>query len=256
MLIDERRKKIVEYVLSEETISAKELSQRFQVSEMTIWRDLNELEQKGLVRRVRGGVSKELLSPTREPKFDLKQKLYIEEKRIIAKYAAEKLVKDREIIILEGGTTVAGMMPFLMHQNLTVLTNGFKTMMQALPFLNRMELMICGGILRETSYTLVGPQAEAFFSGFKAEKFFVCGTGLTIEDSLTDPNPLEIQIKRVMRKSADKTILLLDSSKFGNRSLAPVFPLNEIDILVTDSGAPEEVLSQLEDIGIEIHIAR
>lgn len=255
MLIDERRKKIVEYVMTEETISARALAERLNVSEMTIWRDLQELEQKGLIRRIRGGVSKEQLSPTREPQFDTKQRLYTDQKRIIAKYAAEHMVNDGEIILLEGGTTVAGMVPYLTQKNLTVLTNGFKTMMQALPFLNRMNMMICGGILRDVSYTLVGPQAEAFFTDFRAQKFFVSATGLTMEDSLTDPNPLEIQIKRAMRNSASRVILLLDSSKFGKRSLASIFPLKEINTLITDSGAPQEILDQLAANGVEIHIA-
>lgn len=255
-MIDERRRKIIEFLDAEASISVKELSQRLQVSEMTVWRDIKELESQGFLRRVRGGISKENFSPIGEPQFDAKQKVHNEEKRLIARYAAENFVSDGEIIILEGGTTVAGMVPYLAYEGLTVLTNGFKTMMQALPYLSRMNLMICGGILRDTSHTLVGPQAEAFFSGFRAQKIFLGGTGLTLEDSLTDPNPLEIQIKRAMKRSSDKLILLLDSSKFGKRSLETVLPLSEIHILVTDQGAPQEHLDKLSRAGIEIHIAR
>lgn len=254
MLIDERWKKIVEIVNSEANISTKELSQRLNVSEMTIWRDLNRLEKDGLIRRVRGGVSKDNTSTTIEPQFDAKQKVHSKEKKAIARYAAEKLVADGEIIMLEGGTTVATMVPFLAHDNLTILTNGFKTLMHSLPYLNRLNLMICGGILRDTSYTLVGPQAESFFSGFRAQKFFVSGTALNLENGLTDPNPLEIQVKRAMWHSADQVILLLDSSKIGCSSLAQILPLDSIHLLVTDQYAPQEILDHLNQIGIEIHV--
>jgi len=256
MLIDERHRRIVEIVNSEANISTKELSQRFQVSEMTIWRDLNQLETQGLIRRVRGGVSKEIFSPNIEPQFDAKQKVHSRKKKAIARYAAEKFVTEEEIIILEGGTTVASMVPFLVYDNLTILTNGFKTLMQALPYLSRMNLMMCGGILRDVSYTLVGPQAESFFAGFRAQKFFLCGTALTLENGLTDPNLLEIQVKRAMRHSADRVILLLDSSKFGRNSLASILPLESIDVLITDQEAPQEMVDQLRNIGIDVHIAQ
>ena len=255
MLISERHKKIVEIVNAEENISNKELSKRLNVSEMTLWRDLKELESQGLIRRVRGGVSKEKISIIREPQFDAKQKIHNQEKLAIARYAAENFVTDGDIIILEGGTTVASMVQFLYYEDLTILTNGFKTITQALPSLCDMSMMICGGILRDTSYTLVGPHAEAFFGEFQAHKFFVSGSGLSIENGLTDPNLLEIQVKRAMWNSSEKTILLMDSSKFGRSSLASIFLLESIDILVTDQGAPQEMLDGLRELGMDIHIA-
>lgn len=253
MLRDERLRKILDFVNTEANISTKELGQRFQVSEMTIWRDLKKLETEGLIRRVRGGISKELFTLNVEPQFDAKKKIHNEEKKAIARYAAENFVANGEIIMLEGGTTIAGMVPYLSYERLTILTNGFKTVMQALPYLSRMNLMICGGILRDVSHTLVGPQAESFFAGFRAQKFFISATALSLESGLTDPNPLEIQVKRAMWHSAEKVILLLDSSKFGKRSLASILPLESIHVLVTNSNAPKEILDHLDRLGIEIH---
>ena len=256
MLINERRKKIVEIVIAEENISNKELSNRLNISEMTLWRDLKELESQGLIQHVRGGVSKEKISIIREPQFDTKQKIQNQEKLAIARYAAENFVMDGDIIILEGGTTVASMVQFLTAKDLTILTNGFKTTLQALPLLCDISMMICGGILRDPSYTVVGPQAEAFFGEFQAHKFFVSGSGLSIENGLTDPNLLEIQVKRAMWNSSEKTLLLMDSSKFGKSSLASILQLESIDVLVTDPGAPQETLDGLSKFGIEIHIAK
>lgn len=254
MLRDERFKKILDFVDAENNISTKELSQRLHVSEMTIWRDLKKLESLELIQRVRGGILKGSMIPAREPQFDAKQIIRHGEKQAVARYASENFVTDGEIIMLEGGTTVAGMVPFLTtHKRLTVLTNGFKTVMQALPYLSQMNLMICGGILRDVSHTLVGPQAESFFAGLQAQKFFISATGLTMESGLTDPNPLEIQVKRAMWRSTEKVILLLDSSKFGKCSLASILPLHSIHALITNSDAPKEILDELDKIGVEIH---
>src|SRR5688572_14749276 len=112
MLLTERRRKIVEIVEAEDNISNRDLSQRLDVSEMTIWRDLRELEEQGLVQRVRGGVSKGRISDVREAQFDTKQNVHSKEKDAIARYAAQHFVSDGEIIVLEGGTTVASMVPY------------------------------------------------------------------------------------------------------------------------------------------------
>ena len=262
MLIDDRRKRILDYLNQENSISIKALSQRLRVSEMTIQRDLKTLEGQGLIQRVRGGVTKQTAVQAQqelrsfEPQFDIKQKVHQPEKLAIARYAASQLVQDGEIIILEGGTTVAGMAQFLTQENLTVLTNGIKTLNQVLPHLSRMNFMVCGGILRDVSYTLVGPQAEAFFASFHAHKLFVSATGLTAEDGLTDPSPLEVLVKQAMRRSARQVILLLDSSKFGQQSLTPVFPLSEVSLVVTDEYAPPAMLAYLGSQGVDVRVVK
>ena len=254
MLIEERRKAILTLLNGGESLSVKTLSEQLQVSEMTIQRDIKALEGMGVLRRVRGGAARSSRADLPEPQFDARRTLNRRLKESLARYAARELVEDDEIIVLEGGTTVASMAPFLERKNLIVLTNGFKTMAQALPYLPRLNLMSCGGMLRDTSYTLVGPQAEAFFASFHAHKFFLSGSGLTLEEGLTDPNPMEIEIKRAMRRCARQVILLIDSSKFGQQSLCPILPLEEIDILVTDSGAPQPMLAELRKMGIDVRV--
>lgn len=255
MLIEERRRRIVEWVENNGSVSVDTLSRQLSVSTMTIWRDLKALESQGLIRRVRGGAVKGRSNVATEPQFDIKQQVYSQEKARIAAYAAAHFVKDNDIIILEGGTTVANMVPYLTQSRLTVLTNGLNTIVRAAARVPHLTVMCCGGILRDVSLTFVGPQAEAFFAGFRAHKLFLSATGLTLADGLTDPNPLEIQVKRAMSASAEQIILLLDSSKFGVRSLSPIIPLQDVDILVTDAGAPPEILAALREIGIEVHIA-
>ncbi|MEI7848518.1 MAG: hypothetical protein WCK35_22140 [Chloroflexota bacterium] len=81
-------------------------------------------------------------------------------------------------------------------------------------------------------------------------------SGLELPQGITDPNLLEIQIKRAMLASAKRAILLLDSTKFGVSSLTPIVPLESIQVLITDKDAPEEYLDRIREMGIEVHIAK
>lgn len=115
--------------------------------------------------------------------------------------------------------------------------------------------MCCGGMLRNISHTFVGPISEQFFGELHAETVFLSASGITLEQGFTDPNMLQGQMKQAMAKAARKKIMLLDSNKFGNVSLRTTFQLTDIDVLVTDAGAPKDMISSLQDSGIEVHIA-
>lgn len=253
MMQEERLRQIRKWVEQENSIQIGELQERLRVSAMTIWRDLRHLEEQGVIRRVRGGAVR-IRADAEEPLFEIKENVYNKQKDVIAQYAAGHFITDSEIIILEGGTTVAHMVPFLLQPNLTVITNGLNTLARAELLLRQSSVICCGGLLRDRSHTFVGPQAEDFFAGIRAHTLFLCGTGITLEDGLTDPSQLEIQVKRAMHRSAERTILLMDSSKFGVRSLTQIIPLAEIDILVTDPGAPRDILEELSAQGLEIHL--
>jgi DeoR/GlpR family transcriptional regulator of sugar metabolism len=101
----------------------------------------------------------------------------------------------------------------------------------------------------------IGPQAEDFFSKFRVKKAFFGAQGLTEKDGFTDPTPLYTRLKNVMRQNTEKAIMLLDSSKIGIRSLVQVMTLNEVDMIVTDAGAPTDIVTALKGRGIDIRIA-
>lgn len=257
-MIEERRKQIEKWILQNGRVTVDQLEKELGVSPMTVWRDLKELESQGKIRRVHGGAigSADYKENESEPQFTTKQRIYSQQKELIAHYASTHFVKDGDIIILEGGTTIANMVPFLKSKRLTILTNGLDVLNLASEHVPEITLMGCGGILRETSRTFVGPEAEAYFKGFHANTFFLSATGLTLAEGLTDPNPLEIQIKRAMALNARKRVLLIDSSKIGFQSLGQTIPLDKIDDLITDQKAPQEILEQLKELGINIHIAK
>lgn len=232
-----------------------QLSEKYDVSEMTIRRDLRALEEKGLIKRTWGGAI--LWPPARSEPFVLdrerRRQLHVRQKEAIARHAAENWVRDGDIIIMEGGTTVTAMARFLRgYKDLTVVTNGLHTTAQLQQHLSPDATIICtGGILRPESSTFVGPLSEQFFREFHGRRLFLSGTGITAELGLSDPRMLEIQVKRAMVASVDEVIVLVDSSKFGVKSLMSVLEPQRIPCLITDDGAPPQFLEQLCVFGVQ-----
>ena len=256
MLPAQRQQRILKDIEKNGVGSITELSQKYAVSEMTIRRDLLVLEEGGHIKRTHGGALL-LNSSVVEPRYASKQKLHASSKESLAHYAALNLVQDSDIIILEGGTTVTAMAKYLTNvRDLTVVTHGLNTTNELLRLLPQVTVICTGGILREVSATFAGPVAEQFFREFHANKLFLSATGLTLDAGFTDPSMLETQIKKAMIASADQVIMLFDSNKFGVKSLTTVLRAGEINVLVTDAGAPEDVLQVLRAKGVEIHIVR
>ena len=254
MIAEKRRAKIFELVNLKESVSIEELLELFGVSRMTIWRDLKELEEKGHLIRAHGGAMKVDKLADKEEEFDLRRKENLNEKRQIAKYAAKNFVKNSDIIFIDGGSTVLEMIPYLKQNNLTLLTNGLKTLLLASKFLHHLNVIGCGGILRKSSFTFVGHTAEEFFSHYKVDTAFISGTGVTIEDGIMDPHPLEMEVKKIMCKNAKKVVALIDSSKFEKQSLSTCVKIEEIDFLITDGKAPKKIVDVIKTRSVDVRI--
>ncbi len=250
-----RRDQIAAFVQEQASVSAETLSERFGVSLMTIWRDLTALEEESRIRRVRGGAARIESRADTEPLYDSKRIINLTAKERLARYAAEHFVKDGDILFLEAGTTVAAMVKYLAgYQHLTVIGNGLGTMNELARLTPAINVYCCGGMLRPVAYTFVGPQAEEYFRTVNATTCFLSATGITLTEGITDVSLLEIQVKRAMATSADRVIFLMDSSKFGVRSLARVVPMSDVDALITDSDAPASFVDALRAQGIEVHL--
>lgn len=236
------------------SVSITELSAGLDVSEMTVRRDLDALQAEGLVQRTHGGAIPVRHSEI-EPRYAAKQRVNASLKTRIARYAAEELVSDGDVLLLEGGTTVTSMARHLRpHRDLTVVTNGLYTTNAVRDLLPQATVMCTGGILRDISYTFVGPSVETFLHGLHADTLFVSATGLTLREGFTDPNPMEAQVRRWMADSAERIVALLDSSKFGIVSTTTVSAAGDVDVLVTDDGAPREMLDALRDLGVDVRV--
>lgn len=254
LLTEERRQRIAGLIEERGTVIAEDLATGFGVSNMTIWRDLTALEEAGKLRRIRGGAVRVENVQAIEPLYASKRVVNRAKKDAIARYAARHFVHDNDIIILEAGTTVAAMVKFLNQRNLTLITNGLGTINEAVPTVPDITVMCCGGMLREGAMTFVGPQAVQFFQNIRARTFFLGATALAFPQGITDPNPLEIQVKLAMAASAEHVVVLIDSTKFGKRSLSTILPLEAIHALITDSGVPAEDVERLRLLGIDVHV--
>ncbi|MBI9016157.1 MAG: DeoR/GlpR transcriptional regulator [Phycisphaerae bacterium] len=253
MLPSERQELIYKWVCEEKTLSLEDLSGRLNTSAMTIRRDLDLLQQEGMLKRVRGGAM-----TTDEPStnfyFHQRSQEYVEQKSAIAEFAAKNLVQDNDIILMEGGTTVFMMANHLKQSNLTILTNGLCIISQLASGPSNYTVMASGGSVDYSEQIFIGPQAASFFTNFRAHKCFLGADGLTLEDGATEANLAENEVKRAMVQCAKETIILIDSHKIGSSSLVQAINLDQIDTIVTDKGAPQDVLTGLQKKGIKVHI--
>ncbi|MCU0512928.1 MAG: DeoR/GlpR family DNA-binding transcription regulator [Anaerolineae bacterium] len=253
LLVEQRRQEIVDLLQAKGSVNTEDLCEYFKVSQMTIWRDLKVLEDREMIKRVHGGAL--LAGQMDEPVYTRKQSVNRAAKERIARYACQHYVHDNQIIIMEAGTTVMAMCRYLTQRNLTVITNGLGTLNELSQRVPQVQVLSCGGMLRDVGLTFVGPQAEQFFHNVRAHTLFLSATGITLADGICDPNLLEIQIKQSMAASVQQIVLLLDRFKFGVHSLKNILPMHKIDVLITDETLPDDYRAWLEREGVTLKIA-
>lgn len=254
MTAAQRRADVLHLLEETGSVTIGELSTHFGVSDMTVRRDLDALQSAGRLQRTHGGAVP-VGSAGIEPRYVAKQRVNAALKGRIARYAAEHLVQPGQVLLLEGGTTVTTMAGHLRGTpDLTVITNGLYTANALRELLPQATVMCTGGILRDLSYTFVGPSVATFLEGLNADTLFVSATGLTLRHGFTDPNPMEAQVRRWMAESAQRVVALLDSSKFGVVSTTTVAAAGDVDVLVTDDGAPADVLDELRQLGVDVRV--
>lgn len=246
----DRRDKILNKIQSKGSVRVDELSEEFNVSTVTIRNDLDFFEDKGLIHRTYGGA---LLRNNvyNDPSLEEKQKINMEEKSRIGKYAAG-LVKDGESIILDSGTTTREIALRLKNkENLTLMTNAINIAME-LAGIPALHLMLTGGVLRDKSYSLVGPEAERTMQNYYFDTFFLGVDGMDFEHGLTTSNPQEAQLNRLMVQRSNKVIAVTDSSKFGRHSFSYICDLASIKSVITDDQISEAYEERLEKRDIDV----
>ncbi|SMO52918.1 transcriptional repressor AgaR [Fodinibius sediminis] len=234
----DRRDKIIHKIQSEGSVRVDELSEEFDVSTVTIRNDLDFFEEKGLIHRTYGGA---LLRNNvyNDPSLEEKQKINMEEKGRIGEYAAG-LVQNGESIILDSGTTTREIALRLKEKkNLTLMTNAINIAVE-LAGVSNLNLMLTGGVLRDKSYSLVGPEAERTMQNYYFDKLFLGVDGMDFEHGLTTSNPQEAQLNRLMVQRSNKVIAVTDSSKFGRHSFSYICDLNPIGMVITDDRISDE----------------
>lgn len=256
-MVLQRRAQIAELVKEAGSARVDELSQRFQVSEVTIRNDLEKLEKQGLLMRDRGGAlpaahaTRELTSL---PAVEQRAHLQIAEKRRIAGAAAQ-LVNPGDTILMDAGTTVVEMVPHLAGITpLTVVTNALNVALELSAKTEAHVILLGGNLSRESSSTL-GSLAEQTLGELRVQTAFLGTQAFDLEHGLTDTTLEIAQVKRAMIRAARRVILLTDSSKLGQSGFIKVAPLTAFQTIITDPALPPEARLELERLGIEVILA-
>lgn len=230
------------------SLNVAQLATDLGVSAVTIRSYLNNLEEKGLVKRTHGGVVPALHSSILE-----KQMVRIEEKNRIAKAAAE-LVQDGDVIMIEAGSTTALVVRHLMgKRDVHVVTNS--TLVFNYARLNpALQITLTGGEFRRPTESMVGPIALETIRRLNVRLAFVGTDGFSLRKGMTTHLFEGAEIVKAMREHAESTVLVADSTKHGKAGFVKVLDLHEVGHLITDTGLDHPAETELRDANIKIQL--
>lgn len=245
-----RRMLFLEALADRGEVSVAELSRMAEVSEMTIRRDLEQLEGEGLLRRVHGGAIS-TTSRGYEPPFALRRGRDEDAKERIARLAAT-LVADNETLVLDVGTTTLALARILAEaEGLTIVTPSLR-IADTLSANPALRVIVTGGITRHGEQSLIGDLAERAFAELHCDTVLLGAGGVDAKAGVTEFNLEDTRVKRAALDSARRCVVLADASKLGRVALASVCPLERVDVLITDGGASEEALAPIRESGVEV----
>jgi DeoR family transcriptional regulator of aga operon len=250
MLIDERRQHILQTIQKEGRALVGDLSRELRISQITIRKDLDYLQAKGLIQRARGGALRIELSALADPTLQEKQKQNFPEKQRIAA-AALKMIAEGQCIILDSGTTTTVIAQGLQRfSHLTVITNAVNIAAELAG--TNLEVVLIGGTLRANSFSLVGPLAEENLAEMHADILFLGVDGFDLDVGITTPNFLESRVNRAMIRAAREVVAVCDSTKFNRRSLSQIAPVRAVHRVITDQNLPSETAEALRAQNIDL----
>ena len=249
-----RLQTILQELEKRSTLEVMEVGEMLSISPATVRRDFNFLVDHYEVEKTWGGISRssDFTNASTSLSWEQRRSKNYEAKKTIAKKAAS-LVKDGEIVFIDGGTTTVEMLPFLAHKRLRIITNSILIAEQVdtlkTSFIS--EVFLTGGLLYPKLGLVVGPQAVDCISGFNADWTFLSVGGIS-EMGATNSNVLVVQTERAMIEQSGKTAILADSSKFGKKDLVKLCDFEEVDYLITEDTKNMQHLHPLQDKKIEI----
>lgn len=238
MIKSQRLNQIKEYVFEHQSVSLEELVQHFGVSMNTIRRDVKDLVDAGVFRKVYGGVS---VNHSTLVVFDERKDRNLSKKQEIGRLAAQH-VEDGDVIFVDSGTTTLELLPYISHKQLTVVTNNFDFIHQAKPY-SGLTIFSTGGMFERKTDSFVGFQSIELLKKYNITKAFVASTGVSLTNGVTNSSPLETDLKATVVQKSLNVFLLIDDSKFDKYALTTFCMLSDIDVLVTNS-VPDEAYVQ------------
>lgn len=252
MYPEERQQWIVEHARTVGRVEVASLADELDVTTETIRRDLKVLERHGLLRRVHGGaIPVERLGF--EPGLATRDAVLTAEKERIAKAALAELPAEGSIL-LDAGTTTARLADVLPpDREFVVLTNGLPIAM-SLSSRPNLTVLLIGGRVRGRTLAAVDSWALRALEDSYVDVAFLGTNGVSVERGLTTPDTTEAAVKRAMVRASRRVVLLADHTKVGNDHLARFAGLEDLDVLVTDSGIEAEDAERLGSRGTRVVI--
>lgn len=251
MLRERRQQAILEEMERKGSVSVAALTGLLGVSDMTVRRDLEELSARSLLRKVHGGAVP-VPKTAAEPHFVQKQRLNRAEKRAIAR-AALGFINSGDTVAFSAGTTTWQIAEALKRDrgSLTFITNSTNIAL-TLQENGWEQIVLSGGIFRTPSDALVGPFADRTLRTLNSDVLFLGVHGIHPEAGLTTPNSAEAETDRCLVSGAQRVVVVADHTKLGTIALAQIASLAEVDTLITDEGAPDQMLQEIESNGVRV----
>jgi DeoR/GlpR family transcriptional regulator of sugar metabolism len=248
MLTEERKNKILERLATKGKVLSSDLTLHLGVSEDTIRRDLKDLAEAGLLKRVHGGA----LPVGQVPfQYDKRQKIAVGEKLAIAEAAASH-VKSGQIIFIDGGTTTAQIARFLSSDlKATFITYSLPTALH-LAEVGSLEVVILGGRVQKELLLAMSPSTLSEIACIEADLCLISVESIHTEYGATVSNIEDAAIKRAMIDHAAVTIALAGSEKLGTVSPFLVAQLKDLSYVITDQSAPPSILQDLKALGVTV----
>jgi DeoR/GlpR family transcriptional regulator of sugar metabolism len=254
MGISDNRQLFIRDLLSNKgVVQVGELAVALKVSEMTIRRDLSDLEKEGVLKRTHGGAVQEV-SRSFEPPFKLRKTVHSTEKHKIALSAIHH-IEEGDTIALDSGTTVIELAKQLLNfRNLTIVTPSLHI---ALLFLDHPTIVtiLSGGRVRKSEGSLVGEITWTTFDNLYFDKFFMSTGGLSASAGFTEYTTDDAAIKKMIVSHSKEIIALIDSSKFGRTAFSQVCTCKAVDVLVSENGPDQKLKEALLKNRVKIEIA-
>ncbi len=249
MELELRRQKISEIVNSQGSVWVDDLAEQFNVTTQTIRLDLNELSERGILKRTHGGAIRTRGVTNRA--YLKRRKLFTMEKEAIGERAASLIPNDCSVSLNIGTTTEQVARALIGHSGLMVFTNNIN-IINLLAGTTNQDLVLAGGLVRQDDGAVVGDDAVEFFARYKVDFAIIGSSALDSDGSILDFDQREVAVARAILKNSRTRILVCDGSKFDINAPVRICDISELDYFVTDRAPPGEFLDSAEKANTKI----
>ncbi len=247
-----RQKEILDLVQTKGFITVEDLSVQFGVTTQTIRRDINILNEIGMLRRYHGGTGP--ATSGENVAYSARKILCLKEKSRIAQILARQIPDKASIFINIGTTTEEVAKELLSHKRLRVITNNLNV---ALTLSNKedFEIIIAGGVVRNRDRGITGVPTIEFIQQFKVDFGIIGISGIDLDGSLLDFDYREVRVARTIIENSRKVFLAADHTKFGRNAMVRLGNISEIDALFTDRIPPKPLVDAISATDVKLHVA-